>query len=154
MIRPTFDVGADEAAELLEGLVRVSALDMRKAGPHRPRIGELIRSGDLVYSPIDIDEHWQSYREILGAIEREGIATADCEDLASLVAAQWRVDGVDPDARTFVYQTGPALSHVVVASRRVGHLPPAGFSGAALLGPGWLYNDPSVAAGMRVPGGR
>lgn len=112
------------------GLVAVDALQMRRAGPGRPRVRGLITDRLLRYSANDPHEEWQTYDELVEKIGRHGFAYADCEDLATLVAAEYRVDGVDPGARIHVYRTAPSVSHVVV--RR---------SSGAL-------EDPSRSAGM------
>lgn len=133
---------------MLSGLVTVDVEQMRRAGPARPRIEALIASGALVYEGADESEHWQTYDDLIGAVRRDGIAYGDCEDLAAALAAEWRVDGVDPQARTFVYRVpNSGIAHVVTASRVRGFPGPPGWG----LGPGWMYVDPSVSAGMPDP---
>lgn len=129
-VRPTLELSAEDAAILLnEGLVGVNRAQMLRRGPGRPRVRDLIASGQLRYSPVDPDEHWQTYEDVLGAIQARGVALADCEDLAGMAAAEEDLDG-DTGARTTVYRTGPNMNHVVVASPRFGLL------------------DPSISAGM------
>jgi hypothetical protein len=67
---------------------------------------------------------------VIDEIDKNGYCEADCEDLASLGAAEYQFSGEDPGATVFVYRTGPRMSHVVI--RR---------SNGAL-------EDPSIAAGM------
>ncbi len=118
---------------MLSGLVAVNRAQMERAGPGRPRIRDLIASGQLRYSPVDPNEHWQTYDEVLGVMERDGAAYADCEDLASMAAAEMNIDqgaaDYDPSARVVVYRTGPSMSHVIVESKRFGHLDPSKSAG-------------------------
>lgn len=60
----------------------------------------------------------------------------DCEDLAAWRAAELRVSGEDPDARVYVYRSGPQRFHAVVA-RGNGRI-----------------EDPSIILGMRVSAAR
>jgi len=133
---------------MLSGLVAVDVEQMKRAGPYRPRVEKLIEAGALIYDKADGGEHWQTYDEIVSDWRRDGVAFADCEDLAAALAAEWRVDGVDPQATTIVYRVpGSSVAHVAVASRVRGTPGPAGWG----LGPGWRYVDPSVMAGMPDP---
>lgn len=61
-----------------------------------------------------------------------GTGFGDCEDLASGVAAELSRSGIK--ARTYVYQSGPKLYHVVVKTDR------------------WNLLDPSRDAGMQGNG--
>lgn len=130
----------EEAAHMLNaGLVGVNVYQMQKIGPNRPKMRDLISRGLVRYNRIDPNEHWQTYGQILGQIARKGYADADCEDLASAVAAEMRLEPpdspmYDPQATTHVYRSAPRTSHVVVWSPRFGRL-----------------LDPSVAAGMGGP---
>lgn len=130
MVYPRIGIEPTEAVALLSGLVEVNRQQMRSIGPRRPRVFDLIRSGRLVYDARDPGERWQTYRDVIGQVERRGIARADCEDLASLVAAELREDGYDPDARPYAYHAQGRTWHVVVASPKFGYL------------------DPSIAGGM------
>lgn len=130
MVFPRIGIEPSEAAALLGGLVAVDRQQMRAAGPGRPRVWQLIRSGALRYDRRDPAEHWQTYRDVIGQIERRGFARADCEDLSALVAAELQVDGEDVAARPYVYRAQGRTYHVVVASPRFGYL------------------DPSIAGGM------
>lgn len=132
-VRPTLEIPVTDAAALLGGgLVQVNEQQMARWRPKgAPRVIDLITSGRLVYSALDPEEQWQTYEQILRRLGSEdGPVDADCEDLASLAAAEYRYTGIDPGAEVYVYKTGPHLSHVVV--RR---------------GDGSL-EDPSLAAGM------
>lgn len=131
-IRPLLQIRPDEAAAMLGGgLVAVNEQQMRRMRAEgAPSVRDLIASGRLVYSPLDPAEHWQTYEQVVRDVTELGRTDADCEDLASMVAAEYRVTGEDPRATVYVYRTGPRMSHVVV--RR---------------GDGRL-EDPSLAAGM------
>jgi hypothetical protein len=129
-VRPTLELSADDAAVLLnEGLVGVNRAQMQRRGPNRPKVRDLITAGKLRYSRVDPNERWQTYEDVLAAIARDGFALADCEDIASMVAAELELEG-DTGARTSVYRTGPRMNHVVVQSPRYGLM------------------DPSISAGM------
>lgn len=132
MLRPTFSrMSTDDAAALLGGgLVGLNVHQMERAGPQRPKVSDWIKSGALRYSRDDPDEHWQSYKDIAELIERDGMAEGDCEDLATLVAAEMRVSGEDPLAKPVIYKSGRKTYHVIVSSPRYGLL------------------DPSIAGGM------
>lgn len=131
-IRPTMEIKPEDAQALLgSGLVGVNLAQMRRLRPQgTPSVIDLIRTGRVRYSRLDPTEHWQTYEQIVRDVQSQGWTDADCEDLASLVAAEYQFTGEDPGAQVHVYGTGPNLSHVVV--RR---------SNGAL-------EDPSVAAGM------
>lgn len=131
-VRPLLQIEPEDAAALLGGgLVAVNVGQMRRLRPQgAPSVAELIRSGRLRYSNIDPAEHWQTYEQIIGELNAAGFAEADCEDLASLAAAEYQFTGEDPGATVYVYRTGPRMSHVVVQRS----------SGA--------LEDPSLAAGM------
>lgn len=126
----------EEASALLQGLKAVSLFQMRKAGPHRPRIRDAIRDHRLRYSPRDPDEHWLTYREVAALLPAAGAVgaapvEADCEDLATMYAAEMEADGWDPEAVPVVYSSSPTISHVVVKAPRRG-----------------VFIDPSRMAGM------
>ncbi len=139
-LHPTLNLSIRDAPYMLRGLLAVDEAQMRRAGPNRPRIHDLIRSGYLGYSKRDPYEHWQTYDEMIGQLRRKGYAIADCEDLATAAAAEMRLDRghryYDPGAVPHVYKTAPRVSHVVVHSPR------------------WGLLDPSVAGGMGQPYGR
>lgn len=130
VVYPRIGIHPDEAAALLSGLVAVNRQQMRAAGPRRPRVWQLLRSGALYYERRDPREHWQTYRDVMGALRARGRAGADCEDLSALVAAELGEDGMDPAARPYVYHAQDRTYHVVVASPKFGYL------------------DPSIAGGM------
>lgn len=120
---PHIELKAQEAAYMLNGgLQGVNMRQMQDAGPRRPRVYELIRAKKLVYSPYDPEEEWKTYRQVLEEIEKTGVSRCDCEDIATLVAAELVVDGVDTAARPVVYQSGPTLFHVVTTSPKFGYL--------------------------------
>lgn len=120
---PHIELKASEAAFMLNGGIKaVDIKQMMDAGPSRPRIYQLIRDKKLVYSSYDPEEEWKTYRQILAEIQRQGVARADCEDIATLVAAELVADGVDLEARPVVYQSGPTLFHVITHSPKYGYL--------------------------------
>ena len=135
-VHPYFNLNADEAANLLDGLVSVNLRQIDKAGGFSgsPRFPILtgIQQGRVRYRRADPREHWQSWRELVEQMERGGKAYADCEDLASAVSAELIAAG--QPARTYVYKSGPRLYHVVVKTDR------------------WGLLDPSRAAGMEGNG--
>lgn len=144
-VRPTLELSPEDAAVLLnEGLVGVNRAQMLRRGHGRPRVEDLIRSGKLRYSRRDPEERWQTYEDLVGAVERDGVAWGDCEDLASAAAAEISLES-DPRTRTHVYRTGPRMSHVVVASERMGLLDPS-----IAAGMGW--NEEMSGAQPRPPG--
>jgi hypothetical protein len=139
-ISPLFRVDTREAAGLLFGLQianeraigRVRArLQVGDARPTLPILEGILR-GTVRYRRSDPREHWQTWRELNQQLQARGVAFGDCEDLASAVAAELQIAG-EP-ARTYVYQSGPKLYHVVVATKR------------------WGLLDPSRAAGMEGNG--
>jgi len=138
-ISPTFKLETNEAAHLLQGLVAVDLAQIRQRyqglgaqGRGRFPVLQGIQQGTVRYKRYDPTEHWKTWREIVGEQEATGRGTGDCEDLASAVAAELVFNGVP--ARTYVYQSGPRLYHVVVATPR------------------WGLLDPSRAAGMEGNG--
>lgn len=138
-ISPTFKLETEEAAHLLQGLVAVNLSQLQKRfagvgaeGPARFPVLTGIQKGTVRYKRFDPNEHWKTWREIVGELERTGIGTGDCEDLSSAVAAEFKFNGIP--ARTYVYQSGPKLYHVVVKT------------------PSWGLLDPSRAAGMEGNG--
>lgn len=135
-VHPYFDLEADEAANLLDGLVSVNLSQISKsggfAGQGRFPVLLGIQQGRVRYRRADPREHWQSWRELVQQIQKNGTAYADCEDLSASVAAELMAAGVP--ARTYVYKSGPKLYHVVVKTDR------------------WGLLDPSRAAGMEGNG--
>ena len=135
-VHPYFDLEADEAANLLDGLVSVNLSQISKAGgfaghPVFPVLSGIQR-GVVRYRRYDPREHWQSWRELNDQIQKNGRAHGDCEDLSAAVAAELLASGIS--ARTYVYKSGPKLYHVVVKTDR------------------WGLLDPSRAAGMEGNG--
>lgn len=139
-VRPTLVLEPRYAARALVGVVEVNKAMMRAAGPNRPRVIPLIQSRRIRYSRVDPDEHWQTYDEVMAALERDGVAYCDCEDLACLSAAEMQVDEqgpyFDPMAQPYVYKSGPRLSHVIVDSQRFGYLDPSKTAGM-----GWAEEE-------------
>lgn len=137
-VQPLLRVGTESAPYLLRGVMEANVAQMRRAAAHgaywSPQ--DAIKAGRLRYSPDDPEEHWQFYAELGSKIAKKGVALADCEDLAALVAAELRYlaeighPGGDPEARPVIYRVKPGLVHVIVWSPRFGYL------------------DPSVNAGM------
>lgn len=139
-VRPTLIVGAEDAALLLGGLLAVDMDQMRRAGPNRPRVLDLIKSRRLKYSRYDPDEHWQTYGEMVAGVAKDGVWDGDCEDLATAMAAEMRLGDselVDPGAWPSVYRTGARMNHVVVESPRYGRLDPSKWAGM-----GWDESEP------------
>ena len=148
-IRPLINVTPTEAAHLLEGLVSVNVHQISQtagaslagagargyfpilrgiqATEKALREGKPLPRGAVRYDPYDPDEWWQTHSELLGQIKAKGFATGDCEDLSSAVVAELRYAGLP--AKTYVYQSGPGLFHVVAQTP-------------------WGVLDPSLAAGM------
>jgi hypothetical protein len=99
-LSPHLELEATEAAFMLNGgVLAVNVHQMKEAGPRRPRVYELIRSKKLVYSPYDPEEEWKFYGQVLREVQRDGVSKCDCEDIASMVAAEMVTDGVDLEAR-------------------------------------------------------
>ena len=130
MVHPYISVGTADAANLLDGIVSAGLGQMRraKASPKAMPILRGIQQGTVRYVRRDPREHWQTWSELNQQLARTGKAGGDCEDLASAVAAELLYAG--EKARTYVYQSGPKLYHVVVHTDR------------------WGLLDPSRAAGM------
>lgn len=128
-VRPTLVLMAGDAAVMLSGLVAVDEVQMRRAGPGRPGVYQMIRGGRLQYERSDPDEHWKTYDELVAEARRYGYADADCEDLAASLAGELRATGRDPAATTYVYRTGRNMSHVVTYSPRFGYLDPSKWAG-------------------------
>ena len=124
MVRPTLHVATRDAANLLDGVVSVNLGQMRRAriDPNALPILRGIQTGTVRYRRLDPQETWKTWDQLLQS--RRG----DCEDLSAAVAAELLYAGIP--ARTYVYQSGPKLYHVVVWTRR------------------WGVLDPSRAAGM------
>lgn len=135
-VHPYFNLEANEAASLLDGLVSVNLSQINKAGGFsgKPTFPILtgVQNGKVKYRRADPQEHWQSWRELTQQIEKNGTAYGDCEDLSAAVAAELVAAG--QPARTYVYKSGPKLYHVVVKTDK------------------WGVLDPSRAAGMERNG--
>lgn len=132
MPQPLIRVGTETAPFLLRGVMEGNVDEMRRAAERGMywSVQDAIQTGRLRYSADDPEEEWQFYSQIGAKIARQGVAFADCEDLAALVAAELRFCGADPEARPVIYKVKPGLVHVIVWSPRFGYL------------------DPSISAGM------
>ncbi len=128
-ISPTIRLESHEAANLLDGLVSVNLAQMDNAKLPKSRFPVItaIQTGKIRYRRADPEEHWQSWREIMEQLDDEGTGYADCEDLASSVAAELLRNGMK--ARTYVYRSGPKLFHVVVKTDRWGLIDPSRTAG-------------------------
>jgi hypothetical protein len=132
-MNPTFAIRTNEAANLLDGLVSVDLGQIDKTvGKGQYPVIRGIQTGQIRYRRADPREHWKTWREIMEEVGRFGTGHADCEDLSSAVVAELTYNGIP--ARTYVYQSGPKLYHVVVKTDR------------------WGILDPSRAAGMEGNG--
>lgn len=129
-VTPFIRVATRDAANLLDGIVSANLGQMRhkNADPKAMPILRGIQSGRVRYNRADAQEHWQTWDELVAQMAQGGVAEGDCEDLASAVTAELLYAG--EKARTYVYQSGPHLYHVVVHTDR------------------WGLLDPSRAAGM------
>lgn len=149
-VRPALRLNPVDAAIALNGgPLAVNIAQMRRAGPNRPKIVDLVRTGRLRYSAYDPREHWQTYDELLEQLNRYGYAIGDCEDLSLALAAELQLgDGPfrDPHAKTSVYRTGPQMSHVVVDSPLHGRIDISRLAGMGGVG---AVSD-EVAARMAV----
>jgi len=126
-MNPTFNISAEDASYLLEGLVAVNRAQHRRHirnGGDPFHIIKSIQQGKLRYNRKDDKEHWKSYQELV----EESKFGADCEDLSAAVVAELLNAGIN--ARTYVYKAKPELYHVIVYTDE------------------WGYLDPSVSAGM------
>ncbi len=149
-ISPHFEMSGDEARGLLYGLLESDKIQLRKY-PEMPSVRQGIQDGTIVYRQADPDEHWQTYKEIVDQIAFNGVAYADCEDLATAIAAEDQVRyGVL--SLPYAYNPKPGLFHVVTAvpSDQFGKIPSGNWPAArgATPVPGYTYQDPSAAAGM------
>lgn len=154
MISPHFEVTGEEAKSFLPALVKINEGQLRK-NPQWPSVRSLIKQGKIQYRLADPQEHWQTYRELVEAVQANGIAYADCEDLASAVAAEDRVRrGIQTEA--YAYKPKENLFHVVAAvpqsaMQRFGARDELMAGWPAARGasrPGFVLQDPSAAAGM------
>ena len=153
MIHPYFNVTGEEAKGLLYGLLAMDMDQVRKH-PEWPPVRELVKDGRIKYKEQDPNEHWKTTREMMEEVQQFGVSMADCEDLATAVAADDRVrSGVK--SKPFAYNPHKGLFHVVTAVPRTdsqkfggfGHWPRAMAAPAAY---GYDLHDISAAAGMRT----
>ena len=108
---------------VLDGLLAGAAarkLGIKPDSPHWPE-------GAIYYKKLDPTEHWKDWKAILA----DGFA--DCEDLASAVAAELMAAG--RQARPVAYEAIPSVWHVVVQYKTRGGK--------------WRYADPSLLGGMK-----
>ena len=134
-MNPEFDITTRDAANLLPGVVNMNVKQIqRRFGGAASQFPILrgIQTGKVRYKRLDRREKWQTWDNLMAQLDSRGVAEGDCEDLASAVAAELVNAGVR--ARTYVYQSGPRLYHVVVQTDR------------------WGLLDPSRAAGMEGNG--
>lgn len=76
-----------------------------------PDIRDAIHKGKVKWRPEPPgDEHFDDAKTVLSR------GWGDCDDLAPWLAASLRASGEDPNARAFVYQSGPKRWHAVVES--------------------------------------
>lgn len=74
-----------------------------------PDIRKAIRAGKVKWKPEPPgDEHFDDAKTVLSR------GWGDCDDLAPWLAASLRASGEAPDAKAFVYQSGPKRWHAVV----------------------------------------
>jgi hypothetical protein len=154
-ISPYFRMTGSEARGLLYGLMESDKIQLRD-NPSLPSVRKLIDDGKIKYRRADEEEHWQTYREMVEAVQNDGIAYADCEDLACAIAAEDQVRyGVL--SLPYAYSPRQGLFHVVVAvpEGQYGALPGRSWPGAQGADPipGYIFQDPSVVAGMTSFGG-
>lgn len=149
MISPHFELTGEEAKGLLYGLLMVNKKQLRD-NPSLPSMRQAIKDGRVRYRQLDPNEHWQSYREIMENVQRDGVAYADCEDLAPAVAAedQHRYGVM---SQPYAYRPRPGLFHVVTAvptrdAERFGGIWPPAMGTEAVHG--YVLQDVSAAAGM------
>lgn len=150
MIHPYFNLTGSDARGLLYGLMEVDKIQLRES-PGMPSMRHLVQSGKVKYRRADPEEHWQSYKEIVGNVRRDGVAYADCEDIASAIAAEDQVKyGVV--SLPYAYTPKQGLFHVVTAVPvdQFGAIPRHDWPGARFAPdvPGYVLQDPSVVAGM------
>lgn len=154
-ISPYFRMTGSEARGLLYGLMESDKIQLRD-NPSLPSVRKLVDDGKIKYRRADPEEHWQTYREMVEAVQSDGVAYADCEDLACAIAAEDQVRyGVS--SLPYAYSPRQGLFHVVVAvpEGQYGALPGRSWPGAqgADPMPGYIFQDPSVVAGMTSFGG-
>lgn len=107
---PTFGrLRLGEAAELLQGLVRINVRQLREGEqPVSPalQLGSAPWGRRIRYERADPGERWQTIRDLWAS------GWGDCEDLAAAVAAEMTVGGLP--ARVVLYRARPGLAHAVV----------------------------------------
>jgi transglutaminase-like putative cysteine protease len=134
-VRPKIGVTADEAAQLLQGIVAVNLKQIEKRAVKYAGAGQAgyfpilrgIQNKTVRYDRYDPEEEWKTWGQLVGELESKGKATGDCEDLATSVVAELKFAGIP--ARTYVYKSGPTLYHVVLLTDRWGILDPSRSAG-------------------------
>ena len=155
MISPYFNLSGSDARGLLYGLMETDKIQLRE-NPHLPSMRQLVQDGRVRYKRADPQEHWQSYKEIVEQTKFGGTGYADCEDLASAIAAE---DQVRYGVKSIPYAYAPreGLFHVVTAvpADQFGGIPRQHWPDAKGAPPiaGYVLQDPSAAAGMGSFGG-
>ena len=153
MIDPKFNVTGAEAKGLLYGLLEMNLNQLRDR-PDFPSIRQLVKEGKVKYNVNDPEEHWKTYREIVEEYGKNGVAYADCEDLATAVAAE-DIEKYGVASKPFAYSPRPGLFHVVTAvpSHELSEVYGSGSWPKAEMAPstpGYVLQDISAAAGMKT----
>lgn len=153
-ISPYFKMTGSEARGLLYGLMESDKIQLRD-NPSMPSMRQMVQTGKVVYKRADPEEHWQTYREMVENVQRDGVAYADCEDIACAIAAEDQVRyGVQ--SLPYAYNPSPSLFHVVVAvpDGQYGALPRGNWPRPQMAPDimGYVLEDPSAAAGMATFG--
>jgi transglutaminase-like putative cysteine protease len=134
-VRPSVSVTADEAAQLLHGIVAVNLKQIEKRAVKYAGAGQAgyfpilrgIQNKTVRYDRYDPEEEWKTWGQLVSELESKGKAHGDCEDLATSVVAELKFAGIP--ARTYVYKSGPTLYHVVLLTDRWGILDPSRSAG-------------------------
>lgn len=107
------DIDLDTMGEAIDAALEattVSQVPLIESGKV-PDIRKAIKAGKVKWKPEPPgDEHFDDAKTVLSR------GWGDCDDLAPWLAASLRASGEDPDARAFVYQSGPKRWHAVVES--------------------------------------
>jgi hypothetical protein len=105
------DIDTDTMGEAIDAALEASAISqvpLIERGKI-PDIRKAIKAGKVRWQPEPPgDEHFDDAKTVLQR------GWGDCDDLAPWLAATLRATGEAPDARPFVYQSGPRRWHAVV----------------------------------------
>lgn len=105
------DIDIDTMGEAIDAALEASAISqvpLIEQGKV-PDIRDAIKKGKVEWKPEPPgDEHFDDAKTVLSR------GWGDCDDLAPWLAASLRASGEAPDARPFVYQSGPKRWHAVV----------------------------------------